>query len=471
MKAWKPMVAALALAATTACTTRSLDEPVPEIRDTDPLIAQLAATARKAYEAGEYPGAVVLYKRALERARAMDNSREIGRNAFNLAACMQALDDLDAAAALLQESERETLRAGDDAGPAILLLAQINRLRGDRKQAVADIDRLEQLPVDDLTRGQAYTLRAHIACDRDDVTGAKANLVRAQGYLRKQSDDGLAGDIAQVSGRIAELKQDWKGAAAAFDREATWMQRADRLPEMAVALELAGRNFARAGDLVTASDRFYRAARSFMAQGNNLDALRVIEQAGQIIKDGGIVVSHQQGIGQPPQLRKMLVHVDDGAVAIDQQNAVSRGFQRGPQTRGGIRQRIFRTLVADGFEFGPHHQPARIAGNTKYALADFKGVAIGAEISALGALHLGEAALSHFLPEKNIGKRAFNLGNRPPDQGFLRVTQCAQGGGAGGANFERARIDQQQDIPRVVEQQLLGIQALAPDLAEPPSKK
>lgn len=275
-------------AALSGCATASRENPVPDIRDTDPMIVQLSDTARKAFESGETATAVAMYQRALDRARAMDNSREIGRNAYNLASCLIQLEDWDDAFKLLAEAERETLRAGDDAGPVLLLGAETARRRGDVKQAEALLNRLESRAVTDLVAGQSYVMRAHLACDRGDASRAEGHLNRARGYLRKAEDAGLAGSIAEVSGRIAVMNEKWADAAAAFDREAAWMQRSERLPEMADALERAGQNYQKAGKIDAAADRFFRSSRSWMAQGNYLDALRVIEQAVAMTpEDGG----------------------------------------------------------------------------------------------------------------------------------------------------------------------------------------
>ena len=275
------MLLGLSICVCAGCATTPKESPVPEFRDNDPMIAQLSATARRAYELGETPRAVVMYRRALERARAMDNSREIGRNAHNLAVCLISLDEYDEASRLLLEAERETLRAGEDAGPVLLLAAEVARSRRDWKNAEAIIDRLEQLPVGDAVRGQAYVLRAHLACDRNDSARAEGFLNRARGHLRRIDDPGLAASIAEITGRIAMMKGNWREAAASFDREAAWLQQAARPLEMAAALERAGQNHMKVPDIDLAADRFYRAARSLMAQGSYLDALRVIEQAVQ----------------------------------------------------------------------------------------------------------------------------------------------------------------------------------------------
>jgi tetratricopeptide (TPR) repeat protein len=264
------------------CATTSKEKDIPDNRDTDPMITQLSATARQAYEAGEVADAAALYSRALERSRAVDNSREIGRNASNLAACMIALDQLNEASALLVEAERETIRAGDDAGPILILSSEIFIKNAQWDEAESAIDRLEAMTVRDNIRGQAYVQRARIYCERKNAGLAEGYLNRARGFLRKEQDPGLAGSISEVSGRIAMLNEKWSDAAKSFDREAAWMQKSTRLQEMAEALERAGQNYAKADDNKTAMDRFFRSARSLMAQGNYLDALRVIEQAVQI---------------------------------------------------------------------------------------------------------------------------------------------------------------------------------------------
>ena len=274
-------VCALAAMMSAGCATQGT-RSVPDVRDTDPMIVQLSSSARMAFDKGEVSTATAMYRRALDRARAIDNSREIGRNAHNLAACLIQLEDWDEALKLLAEAERETIRAGGDAGPILLLAAETARLRGDDEKAGALLDRLEQLEISSEMRGQAYVLRAHLACDRKDGPRAAAHLTRANGYLKQVESPGLAGSIAAVSGRVAEMNSQWAEAAAAFDREAAWMKTADRLPEMARALERAGQNYLKAEQLNKAADSFFRSARSWMAQGNYIDALRVIEQAASL---------------------------------------------------------------------------------------------------------------------------------------------------------------------------------------------
>jgi len=278
---WMSAVAVLMLFAAAGCATTPEEKEIPDIRDNDPMIVQLSTTARKAFDAGEIPNAVVMYRRALDRARAMDNPREIGRNAYNLASALIALEEWDEIPGLLQEAERETKRAGDNAGPILLLAAETQMIEKNWSGAEAAIDRLETLEVSNDVKGQAYVLRARIACERKDAARADAFLKRARGYLSKQPEPGLAAAISEVSGHVAMLEEKWVDAAIAFDRQAAWLQRAGRLPEMAEALESAGKNYATAGDAVSASNRYYRSARSLMAQGNYLDALRVVELAVQ----------------------------------------------------------------------------------------------------------------------------------------------------------------------------------------------
>jgi len=264
------------------CASRSPDLPPPDLRDTDPVITQLSATARKQFDSGAVASAVSLYRRALERARAIDNSREIAGNAYNLAACLMQLGDVDEAARLLAEAERESVRSRGDAAPVMLMAAQVARARGDRDASRAALDRLEQLNLSKEMRGQAYVIRAHLACDEGNASAAEGFMNRARGYAGKSEDPGLAGAIANATARIAVLNESWLDAAGAFDREADMMQRALRPADMAVALEKAGLNYVAAGRPALAADRYYRSARSSMAQGNYIDALRVIEQAAQL---------------------------------------------------------------------------------------------------------------------------------------------------------------------------------------------
>lgn len=267
------------------CATSSPEHEVPHRIDTDPMIVQLSTTARQARDEGELSQAIVLYRRGLDRARAMDNSQEIGNAAYNLAACLVELEDWGEAGKLLGEAEREMRRSGGDPATALLLAIEVARRSGKAGQAEAAIDRLEQGTLSSDVRGRAYVLRALLACDRGDTGRAEGYLGRAHSYLGKEPDPGLAAAMSEAAGRIAVLTEQWASAAKAYDREAAWRQRAVRLPEMALALEKAGQNHLKAGHADAAADRFYRSARSWMAQGNYLDALRVIEQAVQSQKE------------------------------------------------------------------------------------------------------------------------------------------------------------------------------------------
>lgn len=270
-----------------SCATRSSDQAPTDLRDADPMIAQLSTTARKAFDAGEIAAAVGLYRRALDRSRAVDNSREISGNAYNLAACLMQLGGLGEAANLLVEAEREAIRSGDPSYPILLLAAQVARATNNTAGALAILDRLEQASIKDAVKGQALVIRSHLACDQGQPADAAVVLDRARSYAEKSEDAGLSGAIANAEGRIAILNQDWAQAAKAYDAEAAIMQKALRAGAMAEALENAGENYATSGNPQLAADRFYRSARSLMAQGNYLDALRVIERAAPLMPADG----------------------------------------------------------------------------------------------------------------------------------------------------------------------------------------
>jgi tetratricopeptide (TPR) repeat protein len=281
---------ALALLATmifsqAGCVSSRPDEQIPEIIDTDPMIVQLSSMARTAYASGNVPRALVLYRRALEKSRALDISHEIGRNAYNTATCLVALEEWEEAEKALLEAEQETPAGSEDMGPVLLLLAEVQSRQDHLREAWSTIDRLETLPLSETVRGQAYVMRADIARRRGDASTAESMLSRARGHLKKELDAGLAGGISRVSAEIAMLEKRWADAAAAFDRQAAWLQRSGRLYEMAYALDEAGKSYMAAGSVSTATDRFYRSARSFMAQQHYLGALRVIERAVELQKD------------------------------------------------------------------------------------------------------------------------------------------------------------------------------------------
>ena len=251
-------------------------------RVVNPEIAAFADLARDAYDRSAFEQSARLYARALAKARAADDALEIGNNAYNMAACLIALERYSEAREPLREACREFERIGTEVSAAELLDAKAARLEGkqDEAQQIANQVLGELKPgKNPAYRAQAMIVRAQIACDRRDADAARAELLSAQKEMKKLKNPYLAAAIFGVNGRIALIEKEPAKAAAEFDSEADLCRDAGKYRDMAMALGRAGQAYADADNAAAAADRFHRAARSFFAQGDELASLKMIESA------------------------------------------------------------------------------------------------------------------------------------------------------------------------------------------------
>jgi tetratricopeptide (TPR) repeat protein len=141
---------------------------------------------------------------------------------------------------------------------------------------------------------QADLIRAHLACDSGNLAGAERLLIQAEGWLPPSPEPLQLARINEVAARIFQLSNRYPLAADHYDRQAIYLRQARQYREMADALNRSGDLWLEAGDIGQAGDRYYRAARSLIAQGDSLAALRIIEK----------VVNHDQtGLSESDRLK------------------------------------------------------------------------------------------------------------------------------------------------------------------------
>lgn len=252
------------------------------VRVVDPEVATFADLAREAYDKSNFGQAVKLYGRALARARAADDALEIGNNAYNMAACLIALERYADARIPLREAAREFERIGVEISAAELLDAKAARLDGkpDEAQQIADRVLAELKPGENAAyRAQALLVRAQVACDRRDAAAARAEVELAKREMKKLRNPYLEAAIHGVLGRVALIEEAPAVAAAEFDLEAGLCRGAGKYRDMAMALGRAGQAFGEADQASVSADRYHRAARSLFAQGDELAALKMVESA------------------------------------------------------------------------------------------------------------------------------------------------------------------------------------------------
>lgn len=269
------MVGGVFLLLLTGCSS-----PKPE-SSVDPELSRVTATARQSFDKGSPAQAARLYLRALNMARSADDAFEIGNNAYNLGACMIAMEKYADARALLSEARREFERLQRD--PADLILLEAKAALGQREldAAVALADQVVPAAKSGVARHRVLValLKARVACERGDTVGARLELSRVQRELDAGKDPVVQAEAAGVSGQVCTMENDPGKAALAYDLQAESFRRAARYGDMALALGRAGQSYAAAGILVPAGDRFYRAGRSLFAQADELEALKMVEAA------------------------------------------------------------------------------------------------------------------------------------------------------------------------------------------------
>jgi tetratricopeptide (TPR) repeat protein len=256
-------VIVLALLAHVGCATS------PTAPRKDKELSRTSDLARAAFEDGATARAIDLYRKALNRARAMDDATEIGNAAYNLALCHILLGQLDQASALLAEAKAAFQRSGSNPADVLLLEATVAQRQGKLEQALSLADQVLSASPDENDLFQATLLKGTIACQQDDPARARTALAEADKHhianaALLAAKERLAGNLFLLEGNPAE-------AAAAVDRAAAVFQKAKHYRDMALTLRRAGEAYREAGDTQRAEDRLFRAQRSLAAQGEKAE--------------------------------------------------------------------------------------------------------------------------------------------------------------------------------------------------------
>lgn len=273
----KPILLALAAGVALAgCASPPNVAPSP-----DSELAQYISSAQTAFHLVSYERAARFYELALQRARAIDDSAEVGKQAYNLAASLFLAGRPADALPYLTEADAVFARARSDRGPVSLLRARALRALDRTDAAHLELQKAVELPTSREVQCQAWLLYGQLSCDATNISEAAKGLSRARSFL--MDDPALRAGVAGLAGRIALLKGEGGDAGLEFDKEAEFMRRAARYRDMAASLQRAGEAYAKAGDVKAAGLRFYRASRSWQGLGETLNALKTMERALSVI--------------------------------------------------------------------------------------------------------------------------------------------------------------------------------------------
>jgi tetratricopeptide (TPR) repeat protein len=253
-------------------------KPAPPPMDYD--LSAFNTTARLEFDRGEITDAAASYQRALNRARAMDDAKAIAETAYNLAICESDLGNYDQALPLLEEAQREAVRAGQSVADIQLVKARIALLKNDPAQAtdLANAVLYQKVPPTDAQSLQAHIIKGLTACQRDDASDAAQQLSSAR-TIAARIPGPISGSL--VSGLSAQTHlqtRDFLAAATDFDQQAQFDSQSHNYRGMERALAKAGRAYRDAGKLAEAADRLYRAARAASGWGST-DATALAKEA------------------------------------------------------------------------------------------------------------------------------------------------------------------------------------------------
>jgi tetratricopeptide (TPR) repeat protein len=269
--------AGLVLLAGCASGPKIAPAPPPDVEYVNAIEA-----AESSYSRGLMVDAASLYRRALTRARAMDNPALIGEAAYDLAACEMTIGDYKLASQLLDEAHDEMLRNGDNIADVLLVEAKVARLDHHPDLALQLCGQVLTAPGSkptDAHRCQIHILRGQIACSAGNLTTAQSELAEAKKLIGAAPAPARSAGLENLAATINERSGKPALAAAGFDREAALYREAGLYRDMVRALGRAGAAYAAAAQFQAAGDRSFRAARSAFAQGDKTVARPYLDAA------------------------------------------------------------------------------------------------------------------------------------------------------------------------------------------------
>lgn len=252
------------------CASCASSVPQPSGPRADPVAAQASSAARLAYEQGDFAQARAQYRRALTRARAINDAALGADAAYNLAMSEIGLGNYAAADRLLGEAFYDAGRASSGTADIVLLRAKVAYLDARLPDALTLIGEVTRATAAPSLQLQAMLLRGQILADTADAAGAKSELqaVERRAGSRAALTPAIGADLAKLEGTIARLEGRMDAAAQAFDAEAELLRTAHRYRDMGYALARVAEAYLAAGRYALAADRFFLAARSFEARGD-----------------------------------------------------------------------------------------------------------------------------------------------------------------------------------------------------------
>lgn len=289
----------------------------------DPSLQRYVKDADQAYANGQLEPAIANYRKALRRAWAMDDPRESGTAAYNLAACLMSDSKFGEARDWLLDARVEYGRAGLSTGNVWLLEAKLARLEY-RFEEVDDLLRraaCSEAPCSQVTssnpcsdrkfccgngegcvikipvigrrlekhragrdcrnayQAEIHLIRARAAAEQYEITSASREWALACELVDGIGSCDLQAELHDVAAMIHIAQGDFLRAAHHLDRETECLRWAGNYREIPPTLELASAAYQQAERLESAAGRLCRAARVLYGRGDLNHAWQVVQRA------------------------------------------------------------------------------------------------------------------------------------------------------------------------------------------------
>jgi len=240
---------------------------------------RLMQSGQDAYRGGDLDNAGRRFQLALTYARERDRPNLISEAAYHLAAVQFSSGRQDDALALLAEAEWDAARVGLETADIELLRARILHRLGLNAEARQRLTLLiSRSGLNPKTEVLAYLLMIESA-DREttpeELRGWASRAELAQGRI----DDPLVrGQVREAILSLEDAGDDPSRIAAGLDDAADSYREAGASSRLAGVLSRAGDQWAAAGRVDIALNRWVRAARSLSALGDETKAMALIEK-------------------------------------------------------------------------------------------------------------------------------------------------------------------------------------------------
>lgn len=252
----------------------------------DPEIRSFAESAATAYHRGDLARADEMWRKALNRARLIDDRGEIVRNAYNLGMCRISAGRYPEAMSALRQAR--ALAGAPSVELSRIILAEAEIVSMDHASFPLDIDVLAHEAIaagaDSAGRLQAILLQGQAACAAGRRQEALEHYREAASAVSAATPALLRARLDDLAVRLVHDGLMTGNEAALMESQAGWLKKAGQYGAMATVLAGASDRYAEHSEFEKAFDCRIRAAQSLFAAGR-LDSAREMLKAAAGLTD------------------------------------------------------------------------------------------------------------------------------------------------------------------------------------------